>query len=180
MLNQSYRRLAEYYGFAIMPARLRKPRDKASVESGGAVVSRSALAPLRNQVFFSLADLNETLFIKLGEIASHGSFCDELSTFDSLADRDWRTLRNQAGAKRKTNQGWLMYNEWDEIYHTRKKKATMKELVSAKPNFSSGMFTRFETLDSIELYLALFPANATRFLRQDWCLNFAHGLKGII
>jgi transposase len=41
-----------------LPARVRKPRDKAKVESGVLLVERWILARLRNQVFFSLAELN--------------------------------------------------------------------------------------------------------------------------
>ena len=68
IVNENYRRLAEYYGFAIMPARVRRPRDKASVESGVAAVTRSGIAPLRNQVFFTLADLNDALAEKVETI----------------------------------------------------------------------------------------------------------------
>jgi len=70
IVNRNFRRLAEYYGFAVIPARPRKPRDKAAVESGVGVVTRSAIAPLRDQVFFSLDDLNDALADKMAEIAS--------------------------------------------------------------------------------------------------------------
>jgi len=70
VLNRNYRRMAEYYGFAVIPARPRKPRDKAAVESGVGVVTRSAIAPLRDKVFFSLDDLNDALWERMSEIAS--------------------------------------------------------------------------------------------------------------
>ena len=60
-LNPTYRDLANYYGSAILPARPRKPRDKAKVEAGVLLVERWMLARLRNARFFSLGELNRAL-----------------------------------------------------------------------------------------------------------------------
>src|SRR5205807_6729049 len=60
-LNPAYQDFAEHYGLAILPARVRKPRDKAKVETGVLVVERWILARLRNHTFFSLGELNATL-----------------------------------------------------------------------------------------------------------------------
>jgi len=49
---------AEHYGTAVIPARPRKPKDKAKVETAVLVVQRWILARLRNITFFSLEDLN--------------------------------------------------------------------------------------------------------------------------
>jgi transposase len=57
-LNRAYQDLAEHYEVAILPARARKPRDKAKVETGVLVVERWILARLRNRTFFSLGELN--------------------------------------------------------------------------------------------------------------------------
>ena len=57
-LNPTYRDLAAHYGTAILPARVRRPRDKAKVEAGVLVVERWILARLRHQRFTSLAALN--------------------------------------------------------------------------------------------------------------------------
>lgn len=57
-LNPAYQELAEHYGLAILPARVRKPRDKAKVEVAVQVVQRWILARLRHRTFFSLAELN--------------------------------------------------------------------------------------------------------------------------
>ncbi|HSR54244.1 MAG TPA: IS21 family transposase, partial [Acidobacteriota bacterium] len=46
---------------AVMPARVRKPRDKAKVEGGVLVVERWILAALRHRQFFSLAELNTVI-----------------------------------------------------------------------------------------------------------------------
>jgi transposase len=60
-LNQTYRELAEHYGFAVMPARPYKPRDKAKAEVGVQIAQRWIIAALRHRKFFSLADLNEAI-----------------------------------------------------------------------------------------------------------------------
>lgn len=60
-LNPTYQELARHYGTAILPARVRKPRDKSKVENGVQQVERWLLAPLRKRSFFSLAELNAAL-----------------------------------------------------------------------------------------------------------------------
>jgi transposase len=69
-LNPAYQDFAEHYSVAILPARVRKPRDKAKVEVGVQVVERWILARLRHQTFFSLAELNaaiRTLLVELNQ-----------------------------------------------------------------------------------------------------------------
>ena len=60
-INPTYRDLAAHYGTAILPTRVRRPRDKAKVEVGVLVVERWILARLRHQRFFSLAELNAAI-----------------------------------------------------------------------------------------------------------------------
>ena len=60
-INRSYADMASHFGTVIVPARPRKPRDKAKVEVGVQVVERWVLARLRNRRFFSLAELNQAI-----------------------------------------------------------------------------------------------------------------------
>jgi transposase len=60
-LNPSYAELARHYGVAVIPARPRKPRDKAKVEQGVLLAERWILARLRNHVFFSLEEAREAV-----------------------------------------------------------------------------------------------------------------------
>ena len=64
-VNPTYQELATHYGTAVLPARKRKPRDKAKAENGVLVVERWLLAPLRNHTFFSLAELNREIALLL-------------------------------------------------------------------------------------------------------------------
>ena len=57
-LNPAYQEFAEHYQVAVLPARVRKPRDKAKVETGVLIVTRWILARMRHQTFFSLGELN--------------------------------------------------------------------------------------------------------------------------
>jgi transposase len=60
-INPTYADFIEYYGAAVLPTRPVKPKDKAKVENAVLVVERWILARLRNQQFFSLADLNNAI-----------------------------------------------------------------------------------------------------------------------
>lgn len=70
VLNRSYSDLAEHYGCAISPARVRRPKDKANVEAGVGIVTRRAIAALRDRRFFTLGELNAALLEKVAEINS--------------------------------------------------------------------------------------------------------------
>ncbi len=60
-INPTYQQWAEYYGVAILPARVRAPKDKAKVEVCVQIVQRWIIAALRNRQFFSFAELNEAI-----------------------------------------------------------------------------------------------------------------------
>jgi transposase len=57
-LNRTYFELAKHYDTVIMPARPRKPQDKAPVEAGVRFVSRWILAALRERTYFSVDEIN--------------------------------------------------------------------------------------------------------------------------
>lgn len=65
ILNKSYHEMAEYYGTAIIPARVRSPKDKATVEGTVGNISSFILASIRNQTFFTLRELNGVIREKL-------------------------------------------------------------------------------------------------------------------
>jgi hypothetical protein len=73
VLNRTYQELAEHYGMAIIPTRVRKPKDKATVEGSVGIVSTFILAAIRNQKFFTLRELNEVVLERL-QTLNHKSF----------------------------------------------------------------------------------------------------------
>jgi len=60
-VNRTYADMATHYGAALLPARPRKPRDKAKVESAVLIVERWLLGRLRRKTFFSLAEVNAAI-----------------------------------------------------------------------------------------------------------------------
>ena len=65
VINKTYHEMAEHYGMAVIPARIRKPKDKPNAEGTVGVISTWILAALRNQQFFTLAELNAAIKAKL-------------------------------------------------------------------------------------------------------------------
>jgi len=64
-LNEAMDLLAQHYGTTIMTARVRKPRDKPSVEKSVDLTYKRIYAPLRDQTFHSLEELNAAFFKQL-------------------------------------------------------------------------------------------------------------------
>jgi transposase len=65
--------MALHYGVAVMPARPRKPRDKAKVENAVLLTERWIIAALRHHKFHALAELNEAI-AELLEQLNHRPF----------------------------------------------------------------------------------------------------------
>lgn len=60
-VNPTYPQMLEQYNVAVIPARPRKPKDKAKAEVGVQVVERRIMARIRHETFYSLASLNQLL-----------------------------------------------------------------------------------------------------------------------
>ena len=83
-LNTTYHEMAEHYNLAILPARVRKPKDKPNVKGSVGKISTWITAALRNEQFFSLAELNASIREKL-DVYNARKFqkkeCSRLSLF---------------------------------------------------------------------------------------------------
>jgi len=90
-LNPTYQDLAQHYGVAVIPARVRKPKDKSKAEVGVQVVERWILAALRNHTFFSLGELNVRIKELLERLNNRpfrklpGSRCSQFEAIDRPA-----------------------------------------------------------------------------------------------
>ena len=60
-VNPTYQEMAIHYGAVVIPARVRKARDKAKVEKAVQDGERRILAKLRNRTFFGLEELKEAI-----------------------------------------------------------------------------------------------------------------------
>lgn len=72
-INANYQHFSEYYGFAIVPARVREPKDKAKVENAVGIVEKQILAPLRNITFTGIGEINAAIKKRL-EIINNQPF----------------------------------------------------------------------------------------------------------
>jgi transposase len=70
-INRSYGMMATHYGVGVLPARPRKPRDKAKVEAGVRFAQSYILGRLRHQTFFSLGEANAAIALAIERINSH-------------------------------------------------------------------------------------------------------------
>jgi transposase len=87
-LNGTYCALAEHYGFAVLPARPYKPRDKAKAEVGVQIVQRWIVAALRHYTFHTVSQLNAKI-------------------------RELLTGLNERPMKRLRRARWELFQEWD-------------------------------------------------------------------
>lgn len=70
IFNKAYLEMAEYYGIAIIPARVRAPRDKNSAEGSAGYLTNQIVGRFRNHKFTSLRELNEQILVELEKINS--------------------------------------------------------------------------------------------------------------
>jgi transposase len=61
LINETYQDMAEHYSAVVIPARPYKPQDKSKVELAVKLVQRWILAKIRNEVFFSIEELNKRI-----------------------------------------------------------------------------------------------------------------------
>lgn len=69
--NPTYHEFAAHYGTAIMPARVRSPQDKAKAEQMVKQIEQQILAAMRNEIFFSVLEFNQSLWKRLEALNAH-------------------------------------------------------------------------------------------------------------
>lgn len=68
VINPAYWELAKHYNVAVIPARVREPKDKSPVEESIGWLETWLLGWLRNQQFFSFGELNKAIHYRLPEL----------------------------------------------------------------------------------------------------------------
>ena len=71
IINRSYQELAEYYGTAIVPCRVKRPQDKSIAEGSVKYVSTWIIAALRSRKFFSMQEIRDAVKEKLEELNNY-------------------------------------------------------------------------------------------------------------
>lgn len=87
-INAVYHEMAEHYGTAIIPARVRAPKDKPNAEGSVGNISTWITAALRNEQFFSLSELNRAIREKLNAFNSNLFQKKEGSRFSLFHDEE--------------------------------------------------------------------------------------------
>lgn len=68
VLNKSYQEMADHYDMAIIPARVRSPKDKAAAEGSVNSVATTIIGLLRKRTFFTFEALNQAILIELNNL----------------------------------------------------------------------------------------------------------------
>jgi transposase len=123
-INATYLEMAQHYSVTVLPARPRKPKDKAKVEVGVQVVQRWILARLRNRKFFSIDELNQAIWELLDELNARpfqkleGSRESAFETLDKPALRALPAVRYEL-AERKNRRVNIDYHiEYEGRYYS--------------------------------------------------------------
>ncbi|MFS4438018.1 IS21 family transposase [Paracoccaceae bacterium GXU_MW_L88] len=70
VLTPEFLEFSDHYGFGLLTARVRKPRDKGLVENAVGITQNRILAPLRDRRFLSLSELNAAIDPLLNDLNS--------------------------------------------------------------------------------------------------------------
>ena len=87
-INAVYQEMAEHYGTAIIPARVRSPKDKPNADGSVGNISTWITAALRNEQFFSLGELNRAIRQKLEEFSHRPFQKKERSRYELFRDEE--------------------------------------------------------------------------------------------
>jgi transposase len=116
--------MAQHYGVTVIPARPRRPKDKAKVETGVLVVQRWILARLRNRTFFSLGELNQAIWELLDELNARpfqkleGSRDSAFEMLDRPALRLLPAVRYELAERRNARVNIDYHIELDRRYYS--------------------------------------------------------------
>ena len=87
-INAVYQEMAEHYGTAVIPARVRAPKDKPNAEGSVKNISTWITAALRNEQFFSIGELNIAIRQKLEEFSRRPFQKKEGSRYEIFRDEE--------------------------------------------------------------------------------------------
>jgi len=122
--NSAYWELAQHYCVAIIPARSQKPKDKPAVEYSVGWLETWLLGKLRNQYFFSFAELNKEVFKHIRELSlrdftqREGSRHSEYVRIDKPAMRPLPPHKFEIADVVKRKVGDNYHLEYDGFYYS--------------------------------------------------------------
>lgn len=114
-VNVSYEEMAKYHGVAVIPARVRKPKDKAKAENSVLIVEREVMAPLRHQTLIGLSGAKEAVWEKL-DVVNNREFQKLTGTRQEIFTKYEQPLL-QPLPKRRYDEGIWTYPKVHIDYH---------------------------------------------------------------
>ena len=126
VINETFEDFSRHYGTAVIPARSRKPQDKALVENAVNLVYQRIYAPLRNQIFYSLDELNKEI-LRLLEIHNRTNFqgrtVSRLDQFEEFEKSELRPLPEtryeiKERETRKVQMNYHVYVKGEDRYYS--------------------------------------------------------------
>jgi len=124
VLNSAYWELAQHYEVAVVPSRVRKPKDKAVVEQSIGWLTTWLLGKLRNQRFFSFHELNKAIRGYLKELSGRpfqkreGSRQSEFEGIDMPALRPLPAKKYELADVKTKRVGDNYHLEYDGFYYS--------------------------------------------------------------
>lgn len=134
LINPAYTRLAEFYGVAVVPARVRTPKDKAIVERTIQIFQRWFYYRVRHRTFTSLVELNQVLK-------------EHLAIFHQKKHRTLRRTRQEMFEAEKASLIALPAQSFEVTTHHRAKPYSDCHLVFEKNFYSAPYGLRGQELD---------------------------------
>lgn len=92
-INKAFLAMASHYNMAVMPTRVRRPKDKAKVESAVLQVERRIIAVLRNRTFLSIYELNEAILEEVNKLNRRPLSGMDKSRYDLFMEIEKEALR---------------------------------------------------------------------------------------
>jgi transposase len=133
-LNPTYLDMANHYQTAIIPARVRAPKDKAKAEVSVQIVERWILAKLRNRTFFNITQLNREIAALLVDLNNRpfqklpGTRKIAFETIDKPALKPLPAVRYQFARWKKARVNIDYHVEVDGHYYSVPYQLIKKEL----------------------------------------------------
>lgn len=112
-INETYKDFANHYQTVILPARALHPQDKSLAENFVRNAYQQIFAPLRNQVFFSLDELNNALWEQLDKYNQRhfqGKNYSRQQLFDEIEKETLKPLPSDSYEFKSFNQCKVQYN----------------------------------------------------------------------
>lgn len=169
-LNPSYADMAQHYGTAIVPARPRRPKDKAIVEGAVKIIMRYFRWKYRKHTFTSIAEINEALLAVVDTINKKPHSRFTVSRFD-------RWEKTEKAALKPLPTESYEYAEWkkatlhaDSYVHVENNYYSAPHIyrgLSLKVKLSSRYIEIFRDLERVAIHNRYYGNNARRITQDD-------------